>query len=835
MSTTFTIEPQSYYQLYQKVKQDLCHLLSQVGTEEVSTEVTEQANAETTENQSHALPMSLELYTECICNMLFNTKAKTHTQFESNTNTTEAMLTDLRENIFILDNKANYPFQTAISPIIMNDESNEPQYMYMLGLLLDESYFELFIANLFLKTQNPYNALVNTLRYIKEELRILSHVNSSFTHQTSTTVMEFSGGIEKSPDTLNSMKQDLIKKYLNTARLIEKYDYKKLFPKTVPERYTRLIELKELKNKAKWATLINPFELDAHNYMIYSPPVLSQETHISCDSITCVKKPTYGSKVTSNRETFTKRMNEFCYNLLENSPNKKLPLDEKFPFENVIFAGGSVTHLIESEMNAMPNSDLDIFVYGDTYNQCLEAFNRIITWFDTPTTYYAIKGESVVNIYLKDVSRIFQIINTNAKHPYDVISHFDTSNVCWLAFYFDKKVHYPNVFHNELVFTPKSTEAKNRVEVLYEAIEDEKNKKQQKPQMSRSVKLTKIHNLISKSWNVFGTADSIESIRTRVARPIEMKKSNMERLMKTLYKGYHLEKTPQLLNSFDICNVVSNPNDVKGYIFEFNTHFYIKSSDTSDYADEDKKNRYIEGMISKFAKTDNVTNSPEYVMKKTTIYVNFANDYNSISFTNFSITQLRHSRQPLPRDLDRGLMMRRLGGPLNVMSSFMKVLQIIYGENKIEIELELTKEFREFINVVENNGIALYAKEGKIQSIITEKNSIIVIVDNDIVEGKQKNGVFILRNDRGEQLNIYEDLVCDDIVKMLFRINVFKRDNTRSIKFEVMKFIKQVPENQPIILERFSASEPAPKRVSFLQNLIDNKTDTTQQYKDLPL
>lgn len=857
MSTYFTIEPQSYYQLYQKVKKDLGNIFSQEADEQISKEsghlndqmsdqpsdqlttqlsdqlVTQLSGQLTPQTSNKGLPMSLELYTECVCAMLFNTNAKTHKQFENEVNTEESMLTDLRQNIFILENKANYPFQTAISPIVFQEENIGAQYMYMLGLLLDESHFELFVANLFLKTQNPYLALTNALRYIKEELRILSLLGT--TGGGSMGPANSMNTTNLTNPTNSTTKNDLIKHYLTTAKIIEKYDYKKLYPKTVKDRYTRLIELKELKNKSKWAMLINPFELASHNYMIYSPPAISPETHISCDSITCFKKPSFGANVTSTKELFTKRMNEFCFGLLENSPNPKIQLGQKFPFENVVFAGGCVTHLIESDMNALPNSDVDLFVYGDTYNQCLEAFNRIINWFDKPGNYYAIKGDSVVNIYLKDVSRIFQIINTNAKHPHDVLSNFDTSNVRWLAFYYDKDVNYPNAFRDEPVFMAKSRETANRNMYLAEANVLEQKTKPNSRQMQLN-KTTKLHDLVSKSWHVFGTVDAIEAIRTRVASPLDLRKSSLERLMKTLYKGYHIEKTPALITAFsNICEIVSNPHDVKSYIFDLNAHFYIKSSSLSEYADEEQKNRYIEGMIWKFAKSDNITNSPEYVMKKTTIYVNFANDYNSISFTNFSVSQLRHGRHALPRDLDRGVMMRKLGGPLNIMSPYMKILQVIYGENKIEIEFELTKDFRDFINVVENHGISTYAKEGKIQSIITERNSIFVVIDNETIDNKQKNNVFILRNDRGEQLNIYEEIVADDVAKMLFRINVFKRDNTRSIKIEPIKFIKQVPENEPIILERFTKEEP--RRLSFLQDLIEtNKPEeTNQEYKDLPI
>lgn len=182
-------------------------------------------------------------------------------------------------------------------------------------------------------------------------------------------------------------------------------------------------EVEEDRENYEDCFLLDVFNDKYTDYFKYSSPDVKVW---KSEPISVVKSSKQGENVITDKKTFFERFHKFNRGYLQTSPNEKLA-GEKFPWDVCVVAGGSVTKLLLEHSVTHQKTDTDIFVYGGSNDEDKrKALVRVLSWFDSPNTYYAICG-SVISVFIKDCPRVFQVISVKNKSPFDVVNRFDLS------------------------------------------------------------------------------------------------------------------------------------------------------------------------------------------------------------------------------------------------------------------------------------------------------------------------------------------------------------------------------------------------------------------------
>jgi hypothetical protein len=126
-----------------------------------------------------------------------------------------------------------------------------------------------------------------------------------------------------------------------------------------------------------------------------------------------------GPAFVSLEEAF-KRFRELTLGLLE-------PKDLAY----ACVAGGGVMKCLSPrhDVKGMPRSDVDIFVYGGDRERSRKIICDLVTKFSKlGDVYFGIRG-SLIDVYIKDYPRTFQIISINCRNYEEVITRFDLSYI----------------------------------------------------------------------------------------------------------------------------------------------------------------------------------------------------------------------------------------------------------------------------------------------------------------------------------------------------------------------------------------------------------------------
>lgn len=188
----------------------------------------------------------------------------------------------------------------------------------------------------------------------------------------------------------------------------------------------RVNELNRLRSLEWQSFMINPHAENMAGYFAYSP---SHEEQWSCEGIAANPMPELGATVLAAQEVAKDRFHRFTKGFFLKAPN---PSCTTFPFKNVAFAGGSITKMLCKDYDPDKDlqSDCDMFVFGRDVFERARIFEEVLKWFDTPNTYYAVRG-SVTSIYIKDIQRKFQVISMCNSNPFEVIGNFDMTHISW--------------------------------------------------------------------------------------------------------------------------------------------------------------------------------------------------------------------------------------------------------------------------------------------------------------------------------------------------------------------------------------------------------------------
>lgn len=120
----------------------------------------------------------------------------------------------------------------------------------------------------------------------------------------------------------------------------------------------------------------------------------------------------------------TKNKNDVCYQKLYN----ECPYLKNFPaLKNSIVAGGFINIAIDKDLNYndYPTSDIDIFVCGMDNKNDLEI---LVNYFDQLDAKYK-TYRNIINVYIPNYNRNFQIIWTMKETIYDCLAYFHASHL----------------------------------------------------------------------------------------------------------------------------------------------------------------------------------------------------------------------------------------------------------------------------------------------------------------------------------------------------------------------------------------------------------------------
>ena len=451
---------------------------------------------------------------------------------------------------------------------------------------------------------------------------------------------------------------------------------------------------------------------------------------IDCSKYVNEKKPV--SMVSRNK--FIEKFDNFTFGVLNKSPNPKFA-GKKFPMENIVIAGGSISQLIEDGVVPFKGSDLDIFIYGGVENTS-KIFENILSWFDTPNTYYCVKG-SVISIYVVGFKRAFQIISTNFRNAEQVIANFDMSSIQWLAM--DVSDSTPNLL-----------------------------------------------NRYPRGLNVFGLHSSIKTFNTRISKLISSRSYLFQRVIKTLTRGYDIVVSDEILDMVDD-DLIEQLNSYSQNIQQIRMGLY-----TYFFPEEDDDEMHSLSMIQSHEKTMMVSKDISYALKHVVLSGNFTAGYSTPSYTAFEIGNVYNPRGR--RMYFNGTVSSRMGA-INLTSGSLTIERFNEGDEEIEIVCKITDEsFATFIKTTVRNQIAtLFVNNVKIDEDLEKLNILKLKIHERRLQAAERFGKSLLIDNLGNPLDIMTELRKGDNVQLMFCINIesdYGNDGAHNIVIVPKRIVK---------------------------------------------
>lgn len=206
-------------------------------------------------------------------------------------------------------------------------------------------------------------------------------------------------------------------------------NYASMAENGLPET-NRRIELLEFERRKMWKS----FLIDPHTMLGYFKYQPSTATNvISSVGISRVSKPEPGTPMMIDYPDAIKALDTFTMGVFKKSRNPKFT--GIFPFDNVVIAGGCIERILKGRSVGQNNpSDVDLFVVGKGESRT-KAFKTLLDFFDIPPTdgrpnvYFVVKNNSVIEVRIVGIERVFQIILQTSVYPIDIISRFDMTHV----------------------------------------------------------------------------------------------------------------------------------------------------------------------------------------------------------------------------------------------------------------------------------------------------------------------------------------------------------------------------------------------------------------------
>lgn len=263
----------------------------------------------------------------------------------------------------------------------------------------------------------------------------------------------------------------------------------------------------------------NQLLIDIHDHTLYHIPCYDKtiqydfEANLGFDISSINSSKKLGDRVCLDLKEAKKLFHEATYGIL----------DDTFPRKDIVFAGGFVEKILTGKIINHSQSDIDIFVLGSTHEKKKATFEALLAWFDSKfnkNIYYTFRG-SVVNIYIVDFKRKFQIIINNNHSIFSILEKFDMSHIGWA---YDMECFW-------------------------------------------------------------GLPEAVESLQTKCTIPMNLVRASAVRFVKALYSGYSIKDDPRVLESgVDLNQILSNNDQVRSYLEEILTCWFPESSKLANKA-----------------------------------------------------------------------------------------------------------------------------------------------------------------------------------------------------------------------------------------------------------
>jgi hypothetical protein len=556
--------------------------------------------------------------------------------------------------------------------------------------------------------------------------------------------------------------------YVEAMSFLKNFELETCFEANDKVVRATLSSLKEARKAANASFLIDPHAEFMNEYFVYSPP--------GCDvwdrkGISIAAEPSPGDRTLASFDVARERFTQFTYGIFDKAPNPAIAATgARFPFANVVFAGGSITKILGAEFDPKQarQSDVDMFVIADSYAKQSAVFREIIDWFAGPFVYFASNG-SVTTIYIRDIARKFQVITPENSSPFTVIARFDVTHIQWCFF-------------------------ENRF---------------------------------------LGTPEACRAMREKVTRFNNLHRLKDCRLVKALYCGYSIHKNPDIIdNSIDITPLLADPTGpaMTKILRGFRGWWYPTSS--NEFDDPHEETQHILCQIEKDANAKLVTDDPKIIKGNALVGGSFEGTYSSAMFSGFNPAMIVN--QQVGRRIT-SLPLRSKYGLIYLTSATMKVGRIAIGENGVEIEaINVPDDFRRFTELLEGQVLRGFRAGGDVVNKLVADGKMTVMIAQlrlDMLALKDRS---CLRSQRGETLNIDEDLHVGDDFQILFSIVLKLNDDDRGVTLDVSRIVKYQPLDVGHII-RAECFEDAPvlDTSNNLTNTDSSNTSSVIKYEAL--
>ena len=529
--------------------------------------------------------------------------------------------------------------------------------------------------------------------------------------------------------------------------------------------------LKADQKKINHLLLVNPYAPGMEEYMKFTP-VIERVWPIS--SVGARHNLKSGDDTIIPYDAFMQRFHEMSCGLFKRSVNPQLS-DAQFPWANVIVTGGSVPMMMERDPTYNMMSDIDLFIYGPTADARLKCYDQLLKWFYKPgETFFATEGTSgsVKTIYIVDVPRKFQIVNTPHDNPYTIVKYFDFTHIQWMVT--GKNLHQTNDEHKH-----------------------------------------------GQSLNVYGTIGAINAMRTRLTEFDAIQNTKSERVIKALIRGYDI-KYDEFINreKLDIDLLLTDKltiDSVKQNLYTW----YLPKSDPSMPPEIFQMN--VKGQIKAMSKATEVTTELMTAMQTAAVGTTFMTHYDTTCCTSFSGDTVQHTGVNGWRhqyDLNNR------NGQIKLSSPEMTVYSVSSSDEGVTIELEASADFKKFVDILETKVYPRFSPRPLTNKLLTKKTvskasyrseamiqaAALAMVDNNkpaddkpmadstievlkITISKHKImkqtecKCAVLRDRVGHTLNIEEDLRPGDTITFIFTMSI-TIDDRRCINLITQNLMK---------------------------------------------
>lgn len=314
----------------------------------------------------------------------------------------------------------------------------------------------------------------------------------------------------------------------------------------------------------------------------------------------------------------------------------------------------------------------------------------------------------------------------------------------------------------------------------------------------------------------YGTPEACISLRARVTEFNNTCRIRSFRAVKALHCGFNIIKHDKV--EF-IAEIVNNPKSVQvaKMIRELYGFYYPTSH--PDMSAQDEQN-HILCMIEKDSGATFTHNDIEFVLQNVVIGGNFENDYEMVNYHTFNPNMV-----VTWNGINKSLVtLKSKHAVIRLTTCKLIVKNVIANEIGMEVFTQPTEDdFNEFLRTLENIIYRMFADREA--NKMTVDGILAFEVSKFILQLQQSKGIAMMRDQRGQPLNIEEELRPGDTIQILFTIQVDKVSNViKLIPIKFIKFCDDTTRREPI-----SAEIPDDELV---EALADTKVDAEIDYEE---